>query len=145
MLPTDVVISPRGELYVSCHSGTPDWGTGPNGAGKIFRITYTDAKAPQPVAAWPAGAMEVNVAFDQPIDSAVTNGLDSMQVEFGEYVTAADRLEILKPPYEAVNRQEATPRGKLRVVSARLSPGAARRRVRRAIFWKSPGTSARVP
>ena len=121
MLPTDVAISPRGELYVSCHSGTPDWGTGPNGEGKILQITCTDAKAPQPVAVWPAGPMEVNVAFDKPIDSSVTNRLDAVKVEFGEYVSAADRLETLKPPYEAVNRQEATPRGSLRVVSARLS------------------------
>src|SRR5438477_3870613 len=122
MLTTDVTISPRGELYVCCHSGSPDWGTGPNGEGKIFKITYTDARAPQPVADWAAGAMEVKVAFDKPIDVTVTKRLDAMNVEFGEYVSAADRLETLKPPYEAVNRQEATPRGKLRVVSARLSP-----------------------
>ena len=40
---------PRGDLYVCCHSGQPDWGTGPNGEGKIFKISYTDPKAPQPV------------------------------------------------------------------------------------------------
>ena len=40
MLTTDVAISPKGDLYVSCHSGTPDWGTGPTGEGKIFKISY---------------------------------------------------------------------------------------------------------
>ena len=49
MLTTDVAISPRGELYVCCHSGPPDWGTGPKGEGRIFKITYTDPKAPQPI------------------------------------------------------------------------------------------------
>lgn len=32
MLTMDVAISPRGELYICCHSGPPDWGTGPQGA-----------------------------------------------------------------------------------------------------------------
>lgn len=122
MLTTDVAISPSGELYVSCHSGTPDWGTGPNGEGKIFKISHADTKVPQPVAVWPSSAMEVSVAFDRPIDSALTHRLEEMRIEFGEYVSAADRLEVLKPPYKAVNQQEATARGKLRVVAARLSP-----------------------
>src|SRR5205085_7948171 len=34
MLTTDATISPAGDLYVSCHSGPPDWGTGPQGAGR---------------------------------------------------------------------------------------------------------------
>src|SRR5262249_50070165 len=42
MLAIDVAISPRGALYVCCHSGPPDWGTGPQGIGKIFKITYTE-------------------------------------------------------------------------------------------------------
>ncbi len=121
MLTTDVAISPQGELYVSCHSGTPDWGTGPNGPGKIFKISYTDAKAPQVVAAWPVSSMEVRVAFDGPLGSTVTNHFEAMKIDFGEYVRPADRLEILKPPYKAVTAQESTPRGTLRVVTAKLS------------------------
>ena len=27
MLTTDLAISPKGDLYVCCHSGLPDWGT----------------------------------------------------------------------------------------------------------------------
>jgi hypothetical protein len=41
-------------------------------------------------------------------------------IEFGEYVRAGDRYEVLKPPYQVVKNQEATPRGKLNVVAAKL-------------------------
>jgi putative heme-binding domain-containing protein len=41
-------------------------------------------------------------------------------IEFGEYVAAADRLEVLKPPYKVVTQQEATPRGKLKIIGARF-------------------------
>ena len=122
MLTTDVAISPQGALYACCHSGLPDWGTGPKGEGRIFKISYTDIHAPQVVAVWPVGSMEVRVAFDRPIDAAVTEHVAEMKIEFGEYVRAADRLEVLKPPYKAVNYQEATPRGNLHVVAAKVSP-----------------------
>ncbi|MCI0534113.1 MAG: ThuA domain-containing protein [Verrucomicrobiales bacterium] len=120
MLTTDLAISPDGALYVSCHSGGPDWGTGPNGPGKIFKITYSDPTAPQPVLAWVDSPTEVRVAFDKPLDPNITNGLLSKTIEFGEYVSAADRFELLKPPYRVVQDQEAAPRGKLRIISARL-------------------------
>jgi len=121
MLTTDVVISPKGELYVSCHSGLPDWGTGPKGEGKIFKITYTDTATPLPIAAWAGNPMEVRIAFDKPIPVETTNLVSEMQIDFGEYVRPADRLENLKPPYKVVSEQEATPRGKLKVVAAVLS------------------------
>lgn len=120
MLTMDLAISRQGALYVCCHSGQPDWGTGPQGDGKIFKITYTDPKAPQPVVAWASGPMEIRIAFDRPIDGSVTNGIVASTVEFGEYVRAADRYEVLKPPYKVVTQQEASPRGKLKIVGARL-------------------------
>ena len=120
MLTIDLAISRRGDLYVCCHSGEPDWGTGPNGEGKIFKISYTDAKAPQPVIAWASGPMETRIAFDKPLDSTVTNGMIGQVIEFGDYVRAADRLEVLKPPYKVVTQQEAAPRGKLKIVGAKL-------------------------
>jgi len=121
MLTTDVAISPKGDLYVSCHSGEPDWGTGPQGMGKIYKISYTDPKAPQAVAIWPSDLLEVTVAFDKPIDSSITNHVAEMSIEFGDYVAAADQLEKLKPPYKVVSYQESTPRGKLRVHAATLA------------------------
>src|SRR5205814_3979359 len=102
------------------HHGPPDWGTGPKGEGKIFKITDADAQAPQPVAIWPAGPLEIRVAFDKALAATITNRANDIKIEFGEYVSAADRLEVLKPPYQVVTQQEATPRGQLRVVSARL-------------------------
>lgn len=140
MLTLDLAISPKGDLYVCCHSGPPDWGTGPQGEGKIFKISYTDPEAPQPVAVWPASPTEVRVAFDRPLDPGVTNLFKSAEhrsagsstnlpsdarrseatIEFGEYVTAGDRFETLKPPYAVVEQQSATPRGKLNVRGVRL-------------------------
>ena len=49
-LPSDACVSPRGELVVSVHSGQPDWGSGPTGPGKLYKILYTHKDAPQPVA-----------------------------------------------------------------------------------------------
>ncbi len=121
MLTLDLALSPQGALYVACHSGLPDWGTGPNGVGKIFKLTFEEHDSPQPIAAFPSAPMEVSVAFDRPLDSAITNRWKEMKIEFGRFVSAADRLEVLKPPYQVVQQQEATPRGTLRVVGARLS------------------------
>jgi putative heme-binding domain-containing protein len=127
MLTVDLAISPQGDLYVCCHSGPPDWGTGPQGEGKIFKITYADRKAPQPIAAWPSSPTEVRVIFDRPLDEKLAGAFErtgtnasSPGIEFGEYVTAGDGLETLKPPYEVVTQQEATPRGHLAIRSARL-------------------------
>lgn len=120
MLTLDLAISPKGALYVCCHSGQPDWGTGPKGEGKIFKITYVDRKAPQPVLAWAPSFTEVRVAFDRPVDPSAAANLPGGRIEFGEFVTAADRLEKLKPGYNVVNRQQASPRGKLKIVSARM-------------------------
>jgi putative heme-binding domain-containing protein len=121
LLTMDVAISPSGDLYVTCHTGNPDWGTGPRGAGKIFKISHTDATAPQPAAIWVSAPQEVTVAFDRPIDPSVAAEVAEMKIEFGEFVSTADRYEKLKPPYQTVKDQESAARGKLRVVAARLS------------------------
>ena len=120
MLATDVAISPKGDLYVSCHSGLPDWGTGPKGDGKLFKISYTNPQAPQPMLAWKENSREVRVAFDRPIDPAITNRVKEHRLEAGEFVSAADRFEVLKPPYEVVKRQEAAARERIDVQGARL-------------------------
>lgn len=122
LLTMDVAVSPAGDLYVACHTGTPDWGTGPKGKGRLFKISHSDAAAPQPVALWAASQLEVRVAFDRPVDPSITNDVERMQIEFGDYVSAADRFEALKPPYKVVKAQAGIPRGKLRVAAARLSP-----------------------
>ena len=110
-LATDVAISPRGDLYVSCHSGLPDWGTGPTGAGHIFRIRQVDRTAPLPVRiAMKESGRSLEISWDRPLDVAVTRKENAIAVESGLHVRAGDRWETLKPPYEAVKRQEAEPR-----------------------------------
>ncbi|MGH9360466.1 MAG: PQQ-dependent sugar dehydrogenase, partial [Thermoanaerobaculia bacterium] len=52
LLTLDVAITPAGDLLVACHSGSPDWGSGPNGGGRLFKISPTDRQAPRPVLAW---------------------------------------------------------------------------------------------
>lgn len=121
LLTLDVAISRAGDLYVACHTGNPDWGTGPKGAGRLFRISHTDSAAPQPTAIWASAPQEIRIAFDRPIDPSVTREFGAITIEFGEYLTAADRREVLTPPYKAVKAQRVAPRGKLRVVAARLS------------------------
>ncbi len=121
LLVMDVAVSPDGDLYVACHTGKPDWGTGPKGQGKLFKISYTDSATPQPTAIWASASQEVTVAFDRPIAASAVQVADTIKIEFGDFVSAADRFELLKPPYKAVQAQDAIPRGKLRVVAARLS------------------------
>jgi putative heme-binding domain-containing protein len=121
MRAADLAISPKtGALYVSCHSGGPDWGDGSQGDGQLFRVTYEDANAPQPIVAWPAGPLEVRVAFDRAVDSSLTNGLVGQVILFGEHVGAADRLDKLKPPHKAVEAQEAASKGQLKIAAASL-------------------------
>ncbi len=120
MLTTDVAISPKGDLYVSCHSGLPDWGTGPQGEGKLFKISYRNSAAPQPVIAWSQSPFEVRIAFDRPVDDKILRDLKGQEIEFGEFVRAGDRFEVLKPPYQVVKFQESVPHGKLKITGAAL-------------------------
>ncbi len=70
MLAIDAIPTPQGDLLVTCHSGAPDWGTGPQGKGKLFKISYAHESAPQPVFAYAANPIETRIIFDRPIDPA---------------------------------------------------------------------------
>jgi putative heme-binding domain-containing protein len=122
MLAVDVAVSPRGEFAVACHSGGPDWGTGPNGAGKIFKIALTDKSAPQPVLAWSASPTELRVAFDRELDLTKLKDFAKKPVlERGLYVSAADRFESFRPGYQAVKDQMAAPRFEVPVLAVSVS------------------------
>lgn len=122
MLTLDSIPTPNGDLLVTCHSGEPDWGTGPEGKGKLFRISYTDPAAPQPVFAYAASPTEFRVVFDRPLDLLqFTNLTGGAALEMGKYVTAGNRFETFRPGYPAVQRQMAVPRYKLPVLSAGIS------------------------
>lgn len=123
MLTVDCCVSPKGDLLVCCHSGPPDWGTGPSGKGKIFKISYTDKKAPQPLFAYAAGSCEVRIPFDKPLDPAHLKDLAKrLRIEYGPYVCAGDRFETLAPPYQVVKNQLATPRHDLPVLAVQVTP-----------------------
>jgi len=122
MLTIDAMPTPQGDLLVTCHSGKPDWGTGPEGKGKLFRISYTDSAAPQPVLAYAASPSEFQIVFDRPVDRLqFTNLASRCAIDMGKYVTAGNRFETFRPGYKAVARQLKVPRYKLPILSAGIS------------------------
>jgi putative heme-binding domain-containing protein len=107
----DCAISPKGDLVVCCHTGQPDWGNGPKGEGRIFKISYTDKAAPQPVLTWPEDETNTFMVFDKPIAENIRlDVLSKVTVEAGRYASAADRLETIRPPYAVVIMQLRQPR-----------------------------------
>jgi putative heme-binding domain-containing protein len=123
MLAVDLVVNPRGDLLVACHSGAPDWGTGPNGDGKLFHISYRDTNAPQPTLAWNASPSELRVTFDRPLDPMQLRNLAAQtKITKGKYASAGDRFETLRPGYRVVQDELATPRYEIPVLSASLTP-----------------------
>lgn len=123
MLTIDCCVAPDGSLVVACHSGPPDWGTGPLGKGKLFKISYTNNDHPQPVFAWPAGPREVRIEFDRPVDPQLLRDvLAQTKITAGRFVRAGDRFTSLWPPYAVVAAERTTPRFNVRVHSAQLLP-----------------------
>ena len=86
----------------------------------MFKLTYVDAAAPQPLIAWPASPLETRIAFDKPLDPKTALACVGKPIEFGTYVRAADRFEAFKPPYKAVELQGIETRGTLKIAAARL-------------------------
>ncbi len=111
MLLVDTCVTPQGDLLLACHSGPPDWGTGPAGAGKIFRVRHTAKETPQPVLAWAAAPDEFRVAFDQPLkDSDWAGAKEKVRIEAGRHVSTGDRFETIRPGYQVVRDQMTAPR-----------------------------------
>lgn len=123
MLTIDCCVAPDGSMRVACHSGGPDWGSGPNGQGKLFKIKYTSPQHPQPVFAWPSGPHEVRVEFDRPVDPVLLrDALRQTQLTMGQNVRAGDRFETIWPGYAMVQMQKLAPRYNLSVQSMQLTP-----------------------
>jgi putative heme-binding domain-containing protein len=123
LLTVDCCLTPQGDLLVCCHSGGPDWGTGPTGPGTIFRIRYDAPQLPQPVAVWSAGRQEVRVTFDRPLDPQdLTQLAPRCHLTYGEYVAAGDRFESIRPGYAVTQMQQTVPRYRLPVYTAGVTP-----------------------
>lgn len=121
MLPADACVSPQGDLVITVHSGQPDWGSGPTGAGKIYKVSYADKSMPQPVLTWAANPTETCVEFDRPLDpTQFKDFVKQIKVTQGRYVAAGDQFEYWRPGYQVVQNQLAEPRYELNVHSAVL-------------------------
>ena len=42
MMPPDACVAPDRSLVVAAHSGGPDWGSGPGGMGKLYKVRHAD-------------------------------------------------------------------------------------------------------
>jgi len=121
MLAVDACVSSQGDLVVAVHSGQPDWGTGPKGAGKLYKISYTQKDAPQPALVWAASPTETRVEFDRPLDAAqLKNFAKQVSITQGRYAAAGDRFETVRPGYQAVQNQMVDPRYELELTSVAL-------------------------
>ncbi len=123
MLTIDACPAPDGSLVVACHSGGPDWGSGPSGKGKLFKISYTDPEHPQPVFAFATGPREVRVEFDRPVPTELLRDvLKQSKLTAGQHVRAGDRFETIWPGYAVVQLQRIAPRRDVPIRSAQLTP-----------------------
>lgn len=122
MLLVDACVTPQGDLLLACHSGPPDWGTGPAGKGRLFKIRYRNAGTPQPVMAWAAALDEFRIAFDRKLDPADWAGAaKKVRIEAGPFVSAGDRYETVRPGYQVVRDQMGAPRRWVEVLGLSMS------------------------
>ena len=125
LLTVDCCVSPQGDLLVACHTGPPDWGTGPKGDGRIFKIRYAVKSAPQPVSSWASAPDEFRVRFDRELKPEEWSGvLEKIRIEAGLYVSAGDRYEVIAPGYQIVRNQMAAPRRDVRTLALSITPDA---------------------
>ena len=123
MLTIDACPTADGGLVVCCHSGGPDWGSGPSGKGKLFKISYTDPSHPQPVMVWATGPRELRLEFDRPVQPELLKDvLKHAKLTAGEHVRAGDRFETIWPGYAVVQLQRIAPRLPVAIHSAQLTP-----------------------
>jgi putative heme-binding domain-containing protein len=122
MLTIDSCVSPAGDLVVCVHSGEPDWGSGPTGKGRLYKISYRDKAQPQPVLCYPIGPGELRIAYDRPLDPAAHAGLaKTVSIDFGRYIGAGDAFEKIRPGYAVVKRQQRQPRHNLAISSVQFT------------------------
>ncbi|MBM3844792.1 MAG: hypothetical protein FJ405_00710 [Verrucomicrobia bacterium] len=122
-LAADVCVTTRGDLIVATHSGLPDWGSGPGGKGRLWRIRYKDRTQPQPVLAWNVSPHELKVAFDRPLSSDQARRMaTTARIEGGAFVHPGDRFETLRPGYQVIDAQLLAPRFSHEALSVQLSP-----------------------
>ena len=122
----DQAVSPGGALSVTLHGGSPDWGTGPTGAGELWKIEPAKTPLPpQPVIAWSASPRELRVSFDAPVTAEALAAMQGkVRVVQGRYAQAGDRFETMRPGYQVVKNQLAAPRFGVAVQTLALADDA---------------------
>ena len=144
MLAIDVCPSPTGELRICTHSGPPDWGTGPKGPGKIWRVTYNRDKGPaQPVLTWRDSPDSVRVAFDRPLPNDWNPS--GTTIHIGPNARAGDRFETMRPNYEVVKAQIALGRKKLAVLGSQVDDKRLEVRLKTTAHWASTWFDVELP
>jgi putative heme-binding domain-containing protein len=124
-LAADACVSPAGDLVVCAHSGEPDWGSGPNGSGSLYKITYQRRDLPQPVLAWSSAPSEIRIGFDRPLDPAALKDLKKrIDIVQGPFASAGERFEIKRPGYAVVVSQLGAMRSDIPVQSVSFTPEA---------------------
>ncbi len=122
-LAVDCTLSPKGDLVIATHTGKPDWGSGPSGIGRIFKISYDAKTVPQPTLVYAASPTETRIQFDQPLNPTLwKNTTRQSSLQSGRYVGAGDRLETFRPGYATVKLQQAEPKNTHAILAAALSP-----------------------
>jgi putative heme-binding domain-containing protein len=124
-LPIDVAFSPAGDLLLTSHSGRPDWGNGPKGKGRLFKLRHVDRGTPQAVLVGALSPTELRIHFDRPFTAeqwqAVSGGFS---VEAGRYANPGDDCESFRPGYQVITAQQAEPRYRLPITAVTLAPDA---------------------
>jgi putative heme-binding domain-containing protein len=123
MLPADACVAPDRSLVIAVHSGGPDWGSGPSGEGKLYKVRYEERDdATIPALAWAESPREIRVAFDRPVDPATLKDLAKrISIDGGEFVGAGDRFESFRPGYAVVEQQMNSPRFGVEVQGVQLT------------------------
>ena len=146
LLVVDCTISPEGDLVICCHTGQPDWGNGPAGKGRLFKISHTEPESPLPVAAWADSETTTVIAFDHALDAKKwAASFDGIEIETGHYVQAADRLERMRPQYAVVGYQQANARKQVPTHTARLSEDGRQLRITSAVRTEGFNYAVAVP
>ncbi len=121
-LTVDACLGPNGELVVATHSGLPDWGTGPEGFGHLYKIEPDRSELSRPVFAYAASPTELHVVFDRPLRGEHWRSIhEKAELIYGRFVRAGERYETLAPPYQIVQMQLASKRYRLPIYSSRLA------------------------
>ena len=96
--------SPGRSLVIAVHCGGPDWGSGPSGVGKLFKVARLATETPTPSLAWAAGPQEVRIAFDRPVDSYNLQGLAARAaIEGGDSPPPATAWNLCGPAMRRLN------------------------------------------